>query len=340
MLRRASSLVLVGSGVFRLWSLAGTWADKEGHSMLVDSHMHVNLNRLGLNNLVSYLDRERIDCCWLLTWEEAHPGKWPYQHLSIEDVFDAYSKYPSRFIPMYAPDPAVEDAAIKLESWHGKGIRGCGELKSTLNWDSPMVRRLLATAAKLGVPVVFHMEEARSISTPRSSAIHDRLLCAALRVAARTYPLKNRLERLNFPGYMLDFASLERALNDFPQLNFVAHGLMFWKNISADAPLRRESLPTGPVTVEGIIWRLLREHPNLYADISGSSGFNALSRDPVNARTFLTTFADKILYGTDNVLVGQRGFLDSLGLSSRTYSRLYGENACSLISSSPHCTAP
>ena len=204
-----------------------------------------------------------------------------------------------------------------------------------------MVRRLLAAAAKLGVPVVFHMEEARSISTPLSSAIHDRLLCAALRVAARTYPLKNRLEsRLNFPGYMLDFASLERALNDFPQLNLVGHGLMFWKNISADAPLRLESLPTGPVTGEGIIWRLLREHPNLYADISGSSGFNALSRDPVNATIFLATFADKILYGTDNVLAGQRGFLDSLGLSSSTYSRLYGENACSLISSPPHHVVP
>ncbi len=111
---------------------------------------------------------------------------------------------------------------------------------------------------------------------------------------------------------------------------------MFWKHISADAPLRREIQPTGPVTGEGIIWRLLREHPNLYADMSATSGLNALARDPGNAKVFLSTFADKILYGTDNVLADQRRFLDSLGLSSRTYSRVYGENACSLISTPPH----
>jgi len=305
--------------------------------MLVDAHMHVNFNHFAADDLVRYLDSNRIDCCWLLTWEEAHPGKWPYQHLSIEDVFDAYSKYPLRIIPMYAPDPTADDAAVKLDSWYRKGIRGCGELKTTLNWDSPKLRALLAAAAKLSVPVVFHMEEARSISTLRSSAIYDRLICAGIQLAARTYPLKNRLEHLTFPGYLLDCASLERALNDFRELNFVAHGPMFWKHISADAPLRREIQPTGPVTGEGMIWRLLREHPNLYADISATSGFNALARDPRNAKTFLSTFADRILYGTDNVIADQRGFLDSLGLSSRTYSRIYGENAFSLISSPPQC---
>ncbi|MDM7998535.1 MAG: amidohydrolase family protein [Dehalococcoidia bacterium] len=308
--------------------------------MLVDSHMHVNFNGFALNDIIKYLDTNRIDCCWLLTWEEVQPGKWPYQHLPVEEVFDAYSKHPDRIVPMYAPDPTMDDAAAKLESWHQRGIRGCGELKTTLNWDSPRLRGLLAAAAKLGVPVVFHMEEARSILTPQSTAIRDRLVCAAARLATRTHLFKSRLERLTFPGYLLDFASLERALNDFPELNFIGHGLMFWKYISADAPQRRESLPTGPVTGEGLIWRLFREHPNLYADISGDSGFNALARDPANAKVFLSTFADRILYGTDNVMAGQRQFLDSLGLAPRTYSRLYGENACSLVRVPPRGAPP
>lgn len=312
----------------------------------VDSHLHVNFNRMSLTAIIKYLDKGRIDACWLLTWEEVNPGHWKYEHLPIEGVYAAYLKYPSRVIPFYAPDPHKTQASVQLESWSQKGIRGCGELKATLNWNCDEMSSLLRTVAKLKLPVVFHMEESRHYDIPYSDAIFDKLMFYGLNTERKIYkiprqiltllvnnyaPLKKRSKSYFFPGYMLDFGSLESSLIEYPNINFVAHGLMFWKYISADATNFSDLLPKGPVKGEGIIWRLLRAYPNLYADLSGPSGLNALARDPQNAKSFLSIFENKILYGTDNFMIQQRSFLDSLKLSKSMYNKIYGENACKLI---------
>jgi len=130
---------------------------------------------------------------------------------------------------------------------------------------------------------------------------------------------------------MLDFASLEVALTDYPDINYVAHGPMFWKHISTDATGGDEMYPKGPVIGEGIVWRLLTDYPNLYADISALSGLNALTRDPLNARKFLSLFKDRILYGTDNFMRELGDFIHSLGLSQEAYKNIFGENASRLI---------
>ena len=239
------------------------------------------------------------------------------------------------------------DAATQLEDWYKKGIRGCGELKATLNWESNGVKWLLQAAGKLKMPVVFHMEEDDSCCLPYSNAIFDRLLSAALNTKKRIYriprnllelivnnyaPLKNRTKSYFFPGYMLDFASLEMTLRNFPEIRFIAHGPMFWKYLSADASNdRKELYPRGLVQGEGVIWRLLKDYPNLYADISGYSGLNSLTRDSESAKKFLSLFENKILYGTDNLIKGQMEFLNSLGLSKSIYNKIYGENACGII---------
>jgi predicted TIM-barrel fold metal-dependent hydrolase len=308
--------------------------------------MHVNFIGFRLNDIIRYLDINRIDCCWLLSWEEISPGPWPYQHLSIEDIYDAYLKYPSRIIPFYAPDPHKDGAANELEYWYQKGIRGCGELKSTLNWGSSNIQKLLTTVQKLGMPIAFHMEESEARINLRSSTIFDRILYRGLRAKRKIYqvpkkvlytlvnrysPLRNRFEFYTFPGYMLDFASLEVILADCPHVNFVAHGPMFWKYISADVATRNEMYPRGPVVGEGIIWRLLRDYPNLYADVSGTSGYDGLTKDPEFAKNILSKYDNKILFGTDNYSLGLRDFLDSLRLPKSTYKLIYGENAAKLI---------
>lgn len=48
------------------------------------------------------------------------------------------------------------------------------------------------------------------------------------------------------------------------------------------------------------MWRLLRQYPNLYVDISANSGLNALTRDPEVGIRFLDEFQDKLLFATDN----------------------------------------
>lgn len=313
---------------------------------VVDSHLHVNMNGFSLRDIIKYLDRERIDGCWLLSWEEVNPGLWPYHSLPVEEIYEAYVKYPTRIIPFYAPDPAREDAVVQLEKWHKKGIRGCGELKSTQNWESDKIRLILEACRKLKIPVVFHMEESENRVTPRSNTKLDQILFSAMVTEKTMYqipryilrllakgikPLKDAVKTYRFPGYLLDFTSLESVLKDFPDVKFIAHGPMFWKHISSDGIARREMIPKGPLIGEGIIWHLLRNYPNLYADISAESGLNALTRDPGNAKRFLALFENKILYGTDNVLKGQKEFLDSLKLLKRAYKNIYGENACRII---------
>jgi len=311
---------------------------------MIDSHLHVGLNGLTLEKLIRYLDAERIDQCWLLTWEEVDPGPWDYRHLPVEEVLAAHLKYPDRIIPFYAPDPHRTDAAAVLSQWHANGVRGCGELKTTLGWDSTEVRTVLATAEQLGMPVVFHMEESGLRDMPFSDSTFDRLLFQGLRTARGRYkvpravlqvvanhykPLRERKRSYMFPGYLLDFASLEQVLREYPALNMVAHGPMFWRHIEADPG--PAAYPTGPIECEGIIWRLLREYSNLYADISARSGFNALSRDRATARRFVGEFSQKVLYGTDNVFVGQRAFLESLDLAASQLRAILGDNAARLI---------
>ncbi|MCP3950956.1 MAG: hypothetical protein GY697_01845 [Desulfobacterales bacterium] len=313
--------------------------------MIIDAHMHVNHRNFSLKDIIKYLDKNRIDCCWLLTWEEISP-KGHYANLCIDDVYDAYLRYPSRIIPMYAPDPHRSDAPQLLRTWHQKGIRGCAELKATLNWQSEKVKTLLAEVSKLDIPILFHMEESKKVFhfLPSDDSLNiffvklfrtDKLMGINKRIfnfLAKYYPALNEWKRqrvLDFPGYMLDFASLEATLIEFPNLNFIAHGPMFWKFISANGP--ENSYPKGPIRQEGISVDLLRKYSNLYADISSTSGYNALRRDRKFICNFLDEFDHKILFGSDNILLNQISYLNSLGLSKTTLNKIFYENASLLL---------
>jgi predicted TIM-barrel fold metal-dependent hydrolase len=305
--------------------------------------MHVGIRGVSADRIVDYMDRNGIDACWLLTWEEIHPViPREYSHLPIDDVFEAYQRFPGRILPMYAPDPCAPDAPERLRHWHRQGIRGCGELKVRLSWTSGKLDGLLRCVRDLGLPLVFHMENRREAYMPDSGSAVDRLLgwllsssrlkgvprAVAERLARICPPLGARRERLRrlVPGYLVDFDSLKLRLEAYPDVNFVGHGPLFWAGISEDTQLG-SLFPEGEVGGEGTTCRLLAEHDNLYADLSGVSGFNAITRDVAFTKRFLPQYEEKILFGTDNCSLGQREFLDSLGLSKRTYHRIYYGNA-------------
>jgi predicted TIM-barrel fold metal-dependent hydrolase len=317
--------------------------------MRIDAHMHVNFRNFSADRLIEYLDRNKFDACWLLTWEEINPGEWYYKHLSIDDVYCAYLRYPDRFIPMYAPDPSRDDAEDIFLNWYNRGIvKGYGELKATLNWQSNRIRQVLSFISDLKVPLLFHMEQTSEtfepleydntlnhyiIRTIRSNRLY-RLPARLFHLAASFYgPLGQwRARRTTFvPGYMLDFASLEKSLQDFPKLNFVGHGPLFWEHFRCPMP---DSIDTycsvKNIKSEGITHRLLRRYPNLYADTSARSGFRGLTRDEELSRVFLSEFSHKIIFGTDNYMLDQEEFLKSLGLDSKTLQRICGENAAFL----------
>lgn len=44
----------------------------------------------------------------------------------------------------------------------------------------------------------------------------------------------------------------------------------------------------------------MRNYPNLWADTSAGSGYNALTRDPSFGLEFADEFQDKLMFGTDS----------------------------------------
>ena len=77
--------------------------------------------------------------------------------------------------------------------------------------------------------------------------------------------------------------------------------------------------------------QMLRQYPNLYADLSAGSGLNALQRDSGFARDFVLEFQDRLLYGRDDFHTQLREFFDSLGLPGEVLAKVYAGNALKLV---------
>ena len=85
----------------------------------------------------------------------------------------------------------------------------------------------------------------------------------------------------------------------------------------------------------------MRTYPNLYADISAQSGFNAISRDKEFGVRFLTKFQDRILFGTDVCFGGIEGRMPHLSylrdllaqelIDREVFDKITGTNAQELL---------
>lgn len=316
--------------------------------MKIDAHMHVDFNHFSAKDVILYLDKNKFDCCFLLTWEEFNPGPWHYEHLSIENVFETYLQYPDRIIPMYAPDPTRGDVQERFQKWHEKGIRGCAELKVALNWQSDEIHDLLSVVSKLKLPLLFHMEQSSTFFSPAKSDSALECLILKLLRTNRFFGLpqkviniffehyefltnwKNKRTHI-FPGYMLDFGSLGSVLNEYPNIKFIGHGPFFWKQISTNDLVDNSMYPNDAIRREGLLIDFLRLYPNLYADISAKSGFNALSRDRMFTKKFISEFSHKLIFGTDNTSLGHEDLLNSLNLEYSIRKQIFGENALHLL---------
>lgn len=100
-------------------------------------------------------------------------------------------------------------------------------------------------------------------------------------------------------AYNMGFEFFEKMLQKFPKTNFIGHAQTWWANIDANHKDQSMLYPRGKVTAGGLTDKLLRDYPNIYADMSAGSGLNALERDEDHARGFLERHQDKILYGSD-----------------------------------------
>lgn len=139
------------------------------------------------------------------------------------------------------------------------GAIGIGEQKFDVDCDSPAMERVIRLAEEFGVPVLMHFQQGR---------------------------YNHHMERM------------PKVLAKFPTVDFIGHAQTFWGHISKDYD-EKVLYPTGPVKPGGLTDRLLAEHPNMYADLSAGSGYNAFARDEEHARWFFARHQNKLLYGSD-----------------------------------------
>jgi len=312
----------------------------------IDAHFHVNFGNFDANRIIQYLDKNNIEKCWLLTWEELDtPIPSIYQHLSVQDLFETYNKYPDRIIPFYAPEPKSATISTEIEKYLDAGLKGCGELKVTCRWEEELIEEYLKKISCFKLPILFHMESPRLHYVQKRKNqfehIFSHLMNGAfngvsgyylLKLAQKTGIFKNHLKTHTefFPGYLFDFNFLEKRLMQFPNLIFIGHGPHFWNNISAELSLKYVH-EKGRIKEFGIIDHLLEKYSNLYCDISGRSGYNALTRDSRQSRVFLEKHASKILFGTDNTTYPLEQFLLSLKLPAEKLKRIFYDNANTII---------
>lgn len=237
-----------------------------------------------------------------------------YVPQSVGEIIDIANASNGRFVPFCSVDPRAignrpdSKLEILLEHFKSLGCRGIGEVLPRMAFDDPKMQNLYRAAEATELPLLFDMN-----SSPRSS-----------------YGLFDE------PGLV----RLRACLEKFPKLTFIGHGPGFWAEFGTlRKPEDRYSYIYYPIDGEGMIPKLMREYPNLYVDLSATSGLSAISRDLDYTAKFFEEFSDRVMYGTDicfaDQYAGQSDFmnkmLDEGRISEDLYDKIARENALKLL---------
>ncbi len=177
-------------------------------------------------------------------------------------MIDAAERYPERLIPFMHIDPRKASCLELIEHFaRHRLVKGYGEFVDTLVFDDPLRMRIYGKCGELGLPIIFFGAGPHSY------------------------------DEVGLPR-------LEKCLREFPDTIFIGHGPRWWEAISA-ADDGSCSYPKTPVVPGGAADRFLQQYPNMYADISAGSGYNAMTRDPEFTQGFLRRNWGKLLFATD-----------------------------------------
>ena len=285
--------------------------------MLIDTHNHVNWLGYGPEKIIENMDRNNIDITWLLSWEapldeidqEMYMSKFfPGQNcMPLEHILEALRRFPDRFVAGYCPDPrqpaAVDRLLLAVSEYN---VRVCGELKVRMMFDNLDALKLYRVCAQHHLPVVVHID----------------------------YPVPTGKGSYPRPDYWYGggLEPFENALRKCPETVFIGHGPGFWGHISNDNAYLQTIYPKDPVQPGGDLYRLLREYPHLYADLSAGSACNALSRDKEVGKAFIIEFQDRLLFARDGFTDDLMNLLRSLALPMSVEQKIFGDNAAALLS--------
>jgi predicted TIM-barrel fold metal-dependent hydrolase len=155
--------------------------------------------------------------------------------------------------------PDIPEARKTLEKFLKAGAVVIGEQKFNVPCDSKYIWQLAEIAREYDVPVLMHFQDG---------------------------------------SYNTGIERFHKTLEKFPDVKFIGHAQTWWGNIDKHH-CPSAMYPRTPVVAGGISDRLLKDYPNMYADLSAGSGRNSMLRDEEHAQWFLERHQDKIMFGSD-----------------------------------------
>ena len=204
--------------------------------------------------------------------------------ISTETTMQIVSMYPDRFLFGMGLDPRMcgnrenADFGPLMDFYRGKGALTVGEVTANLFVDDPRYDNLFAQCAERDLPITIHISP-----------------------------------EVGFTYGMVDEPGLyrfENMLRKHPKLKVLAHSPAFWAHMAADVTVADMKRYPEPGKIRpGRLWELFANYENLYADLSGGSGFYALTRDEENGLRFLETFRERMLFGCDFCQPAHTGLL-------------------------------
>ena len=307
--------------------------------MIIDFHLHaadlrlpneMNREPVTLENLIARLDKEGIDKAILMpvnvSPEISQAPLFFSPRSDIISQLEDASDYPDRLILFGNLDPRmgcygnltadqltnppVTDFSPFLKRFKEMGCVGIGEVVANLPLDDPRVINMFRQCGDWDMPVLFHC-------TGSGQGVYG------------------LFDDVGLPR-------LENLLKSVPDTIIIGHAPGFWSEISGNiTPGNKFIYPEGKVETEGSLQRLLRTYPNLYADISANSGYNAISRDKEYGIKFLTEFQDRILFGTDVCFADEEGKMPHLSylrkvlgeklISNDIFTKITCDNALKIL---------
>ncbi|OGS18369.1 MAG: hypothetical protein A3J83_06410 [Elusimicrobia bacterium RIFOXYA2_FULL_40_6] len=276
---------------------------------MIDIHTHIGrllLNRpwLTAEKLISAMNKSGIEKSVVLPVE--NPEELDY-YVTTEYVLQECSRYRKRLIPFCGIDPrhryppksklmAFNPFPI-IKEYVKCGCKGVGESLAGIPIDDPMNEAVYDACNRLKLPILIHIDS-----------------------------WINR-DRHGLPG-------LEKMASKYKLVKFILHGPGWWKEMSGDSN-SDEDYPNGKIIPGGRVGYLLDKYPNIYGDLSASSGYNALTRDAEYTVKFLEKNHTKLLFGTDYLAPRQKvpivAFIKNIKISSKTFEAITQKNAIRIL---------
>ncbi len=265
---------------------------------MIDTHVH--LGQLVYNNpglkpyqLLRWMDRHGVEKAVVMAVEV--PEELDFL-VTTEDLLRMTRPHRDRLFPLCAVNPRHRypgrfDPYPIITEYMDRGCAGYGENLCGLRVDDPMQQRVYEACDRLKLGVVMHFD---------SWINRDR------------------------PG----LKGFEKMLATYKNTRFIGHSPHFWREISGRVA---KADPRGKVLSGGRVDQLLKRYPNLYADLSAGSGYNAITRDPEFGRGFLKRWKSRLMFATDYLTVGQKtpiiDYIKTADLSRDAFERITRKNA-------------